>query len=160
MSCQCFSELKPEECCQPYLKGEMSPPTAASLMRSRYTAFATGNIDYIVETHHPDKRHEVDQEEIKVWSENSEWEGLEIIETHKGTEKDSEGVVEFVAKYRIKGRLQTHHEVAEFQKVDGKWYFYDGQLQRTTYVREAPKVGRNDPCTCGSGKKFKKCCGR
>lgn len=29
-----------------------------------------------------------------------------------------------------------------------------------TFVREAPKVGRNDPCPCGSGKKFKKCCGR
>ena len=27
------------------------------------------------------------------------------------------------------------------------------------YVREQPKVGRNEPCVCGSGKKFKKCCG-
>ncbi len=29
-----------------------------------------------------------------------------------------------------------------------------------TYVRENPKIGRNDPCPCGSGKKYKKCCGR
>ncbi len=29
----------------------------------------------------------------------------------------------------------------------------------STYIRSTPKVGRNDPCPCGSGKKFKKCCG-
>lgn len=28
------------------------------------------------------------------------------------------------------------------------------------YIRQEPKVGRNDPCPCGSGKKYKKCCGR
>jgi preprotein translocase subunit SecA len=36
-----------------------------------------------------------------------------------------------------------------------------GEMQKVqTIVREMPKVGRNDPCPCGSGKKFKKCCGR
>ena len=30
----------------------------------------------------------------------------------------------------------------------------------TTFRRTVPKIGRNDPCPCGSGKKFKQCCGR
>ena len=35
---------------------------------------------------------------------------------------------------------------------------YKGQKSSTTFVRE-PKIERNDPCPCGSGKKYKKCCG-
>ena len=31
---------------------------------------------------------------------------------------------------------------------------------KSPYLREVPKVGRNDPCPCGNGKKFKKCCGQ
>ena len=34
------------------------------------------------------------------------------------------------------------------------------QARVETYKREEPKVGRNDPCPCGSGKKYKKCCGK
>ena len=30
----------------------------------------------------------------------------------------------------------------------------------TTFVRASPKTGRNDPCPCGSGRKFKHCCGK
>lgn len=42
------------------------------------------------------------------------------------------------------------------------WYFQetDSQPVLQPYVRETPKIGRNDPCPCGSGKKYKKCCGR
>jgi len=36
---------------------------------------------------------------------------------------------------------------------------YQRDTKSTPYQREAPKVGRNDPCPCGSGKKYKKCCG-
>jgi preprotein translocase subunit SecA len=34
------------------------------------------------------------------------------------------------------------------------------QAENATVRRTAPKVGRNDPCPCGSGKKYKQCCGR
>ena len=54
-----------------------------------------------------------------------------------------------------------HHEIAEFRREDGKWVFFDGELvPQAPYVRKEAKIGRNDPCPCGSGKKYKKCCGK
>ena len=54
-----------------------------------------------------------------------------------------------------------HHERAEFSRIDGRWFYIDGEMIKAKpVVREAPKVGRNEPCPCGSGKKYKKCCGR
>ena len=54
----------------------------------------------------------------------------------------------------------VHHELAEFRKSGDTWYFFDGKMVGPgQFTRETPKVGRNDPCPCGSGRKFKKCCG-
>ena len=48
-----------------------------------------------------------------------------------------------------------------FMIQDGEWKFIDGEIETgVPYVREEPKIGRNDPCPCGSGKKYKKCCGK
>jgi SEC-C motif-containing protein len=69
-------------------------------------------------------------------------------------------MVEFIARYVEKGQTVNHHEIAQFRREEGFWYFYDGQAPKPrTIKRETPKVGRNAPCPCGSGKKFKKCCG-
>jgi SEC-C motif-containing protein len=58
------------------------------------------------------------------------------------------------------GKLHDHREHSLFEKENGEWRFLDAQAGKTpTLRREEPKVGRNDPCSCGSGKKFKKCCG-
>ena len=67
--------------------------------------------------------------------------------------------VEFVARYKFRGKAFAHHELASFRKVDGRWQYVDGVINPRPAQRVAEKVGRNDPCTCGSGKKFKKCCG-
>jgi len=57
--------------------------------------------------------------------------------------------------------LQTPRDSLEGKKpaemLEGGRLF-PGKIE--TFRREAPKVGRNDPCPCGSGKKFKKCCGK
>ena len=46
-------------------------------------------------------------------------------------------------------------------KENGQWRFLDARgIQKGPYVRPEPKVGRNDPCPCGSGKKYKACCGK
>jgi len=129
-------------------------------MRSRYAAYALGEIDHVLATHHPDKIDEVDREGAAQWSEQAEWEGLTVHEA-RGGEGDDEGVVEFTAAYFIQDRLLKHRERAEFKKKDGKWFYWDGEMVKPKpMVRDSPKVGRNDPCVCGSGKKFKKCCGR
>ena len=81
--------------------------------------------------------------------------------TEGGGPKDKTGVVEFRALYTANGEFCNHHEVATFVKDRSGWKFEDGDLVgETPTVREEPKVGRNDPCPCGSGKKYKKCCGR
>jgi SEC-C motif-containing protein len=130
-------------------------------MRARYAAYATNQIDFVLDSHHPSTREQVDRSSTEAWSKNAEWLGLEILQTEFGGVADEAGMVEFIAKYKIKGVLIPHREKAQFEKLEGKWYFVDGKEMSAPTVRhEGPKIGRNDPCTCGSGKKFKKCCGK
>jgi SEC-C motif-containing protein len=148
-------------CCGPYLRGEQQPPTAEALMRSRYAAYVEGDVDYILATHDPERVDEVDRSSTETWSKQSEWLGLEILGTEQGTETDDSGIVEFSARYKLRGVTTSHRERAEFRKIEGRWYFVDGQQVAAPPVRKlTPDVGRNDPCVCGSGKKYKKCCGR
>jgi len=156
--CPCDSHLEYKTCCQPYLSGKAAPDTAEALMRSRYTAYVKQDIDYLSKTHHPQTRHEFDPEAAKEWSEKSSWKGLEIKSVQQGASKDDEGFVEFIAHYEMDDQPTDHYEIGQFKKLDGQWYFFDGKTPRDPYIRSAPKVGRNDPCPCGSGKKSKKCC--
>lgn len=157
--CPCGSGKNFDVCCEPFLTGKKNPATAEELMRSRYTAFHEGEIDYIYNTHHESTRSELDLEGIRTWATESEWLGLEILGTEKGLAQDTEGQVEFRCLFNYNKKNQSHHELSTFKKDNGKWYFVDGALKDTTFTRTEPKVGRNDPCHCGSGKKFKKCCG-
>ncbi len=165
MVCPCGSSKNYDECCGPYHTGQAKPPTAEALMRSRYAAFVRADIDYIQNTLAPESRGDFDENGVREWATKSKWRGLEIKKTEKGGENDSTGVVEFIARYSVGGQSFDHHEISDFRKeaTTGQWFFVDGRtvepLERTTVVREGPKVGRNDPCTCGSGKKYKKCCG-
>ena len=103
---------------------------------------------------------EIDRKATEDLSRNSNWMGLKILRTVKGGASDDEGIVEFEATYSQKGIRDVHHETAYFKKIDGSWLYSAGQMTPTTVVREKPKVGRNEPCPCGSGKKYKNCCGR
>ncbi|MEM7255777.1 MAG: YchJ family protein [Pseudomonadota bacterium] len=160
--CPCCSGIKFSDCCAPYLKGKKKPETALALIRSRYTAHTFANIDYIQSTHHPSHRHEIDVKSTREWAENSEWLALDILDTTGGTEDDDQGTVEFIAKFNdASGKLINHHELSLFAKHEGEWFFVDAEAPKVQqFRREAPKVGRNDPCSCGSGKKYKKCCGK
>ena len=159
--CPCGSGARYSACCKPYHTGAAQPPTAEALMRARYSAFATSNADYIRDTLHPRARKDHDDDAVRRWAKESEWLGFEIVETRAGGVDDTRGTVEFIAHYKVNGEVNDHHERAEFARVDGRWTFVDGkQLAGQPVVREAPKVGRNDPCPCGSGKKYKQCHGR
>lgn len=159
--CPCGSGKTYAECCEPIIKGTKKAPTAESLMRARYTAYEKQEIDFIINTcEASDEVAEIDRKATEDWSKNSTWHGLQILRTEKGTESDEEGVVEFEATYTRKQIRDVHHEMAYFKKINGEWVYSVGQLKTTTVVREGEKIGRNDPCPCGSGKKYKKCCGR
>ena len=161
--CPCGLPAAYDECCCRFHAGA-DAPTAELLMRSRYSAYVVGNIDYVVATHDPAQRDQVDREAATMWSQQSQWLGLEIVATEAGGPDDDAGVVEFIARFMLGGRPQQHHERSRFTRVDEgagpRWVYVDGEVQKARPVaREAPKVGRNEPCPCGSGKKFKKCHG-
>lgn len=158
--CPCGSKREFEECCSVIIQDQAKAQTAEDLMRARYSAYATGEIDFIMQTHLDREGEPQNREALESWSRESEWLGLEVVSTQKGGAEDREGQVEFKAHYRIEGREQVHHERAEFERIKGKWFFVDGSPVTAQVVRHSPKVGRNDPCPCGSGKKHKKCCGR
>jgi len=161
MNCPCGTEMTYAECCEPLIKGDRVATTAEELMRARYTAYTKVELDFLHESLHPEHREGVDPEASREWSENAEWHSLEVLSTSAGGPDDDQGQVEFIATYTLENDLQRYHEQAEFDKIKGTWYFREGVPGvRQPIVREEPKVGRNDPCSCGSGKKFKKCCGR
>jgi SEC-C motif-containing protein len=159
MTCACGSKNKYDDCCGQYITGKKNAPTAEALMRSRYTAYTKHEIDYIERTHDPASREQFDREMAKTWAEQTDWQSLEIKATTGGGPDDLEGTVEFVARFKAADQEQLHHEQSIFQKKDGVWFYIDGKTVRAPVTRSAPKVGRNDACTCGSGKKYKKCCG-
>jgi SEC-C motif-containing protein len=159
-SCPCGSGRDFSECCGPYINGKAKPATAEALMRSRYSAYARGAVDYIIGTCLADDEHDVDAEATRRWAEKSTWLGLRIIGADKGGPSDDSGSVEFKATYVLDGLREEHHEKAEFERRNGSWVYVEGEVIPETVVREGPKVGRNDPCPCGSGKKYKKCCGQ
>lgn len=156
------NQLSYEACCAPFITHKKKAPTAEALMRARYSAYVVKAIDYIDETQINLPQEKFDKEEALKWADSSEWKGLEIKKTSKGGEADSTGIVEFIANYKDKasGTELRHHETSLFQKEGGEWKFKEGQVHGAQPVKRLePKLGRNDPCSCGSGKKFKKCCG-
>ena len=159
--CPCGTGQSLGDCCGRWLGTEARPGDAETLMRARYSAHVLGDIGFVVATHHPATRTEIDEAATARWAEESDWQGLEILGTEGGGEGDDVGRVEFKARYRDAARKRhVHHERARFERYHGAWYFRDAEVPEVGQVRrETPKQGRNEPCACGSGKKHKKCCG-
>lgn len=89
--------------------------------------------------------------------EDFSWTGLEILHTEAGELGDENGTVEFLAHYRTPAITSSLHEKSSFVREDGQW-FYEEDETLTSQPLRSEKVGRNQPCPCGSGKKYKKCC--
>ena len=150
--CPCGSPLGLAACCGRFHLG-VPAPTAEALMRSRYAAYALGNLDYIEATAGGPAALAFNRTEAEASQLGTVWLGLEIIATRKGREGDSDGMVSFIARYRHNGAEAALTETSRFRRVDGRWLYWD----RDAAPRACP--GRNDPCPCGSGRKYKKCCG-
>ena len=160
-TCPCNSGKTYGECCGPVIAGVARAETAEALMRARYSAYAAGEVGFLRASMTDESQAEFDEKESRAWVESARWHGLEIISTERGGPDDDEGVVEFRALYTANGEFCNHHERSRFVKSGGEWRFADGDfVPDRPMVRETPRIGRNDPCPCGSGKKYKKCCGR
>ncbi|MDH3346870.1 MAG: YchJ family metal-binding protein [Desulfobulbaceae bacterium] len=155
-SCPCGSAIPYSTCCGPYLEGQTPAPTAEALMRSRYTAYVKGDNTYLLASWHKSTRPStMDSDTLPAWQ------GLKVMHTEAGGENDQEGTVEFQARYSHSNHQGMLHEVSSFVKEDNNWYYVDGELlHEPVRISAEKKVGRNAPCPCGSGKKYKKCCGR
>ena len=143
--CPCGSALEYSLCCQRYLSGEQVAPDPSHLMRSRYTAFVIKSADYLIKTWHPS----CFRQEIEAGFANTVWLGLTVFDAAPGRDAN-EGYVSFVARFSEQNKPGAIIERSRFLNDSGQWYYIDGTR---------PQFGRNDPCPCGSGKKFKKCCG-
>jgi len=142
------------DCCGRYITQSESAPTAEALMCSRYTAYVRGDESYLLQTWHASTR-PIQLELDDVSTGGMQWLGLDIVSVKAG---DTEGRVEFIAHYRLNGRPETLHETSRFLKENGQWYYFDGEIHVTE--NKSVKIARNAPCHCGSGKKYKRCCGR
>lgn len=157
--CPCGSDTSYAECCEPFHKEESLAPDAKTLMRSRYSAYVLGNIDYLAKTIPMLQRKSFDRRSAKEWSQGSEWLGLEILSTTAGEAQDSTGTVEFKARFKREGIEYCHHERAYFKKTGKRWLFIDGKiLSDEGEPEEEVQISRNAACPCGSGKKYKRCC--
>jgi SEC-C motif-containing protein len=123
-------------------------------MRSRYTAYVLQDYPHVLKTCHESTRPAADEFDD---GQSVDWCALEILDTEAGGQDDDEGIVEFVASYKSQGTVLGLHEIAKFIKEDGQWFYVDGDIVKPPQAR-SEKIGRNDPCPCGSGKKYKKCC--
>lgn len=146
-ACPCNNTTLYQACCQALHDGKLAASSAEQLMRSRYSAFVTSNIAYLIATLHPDKRQADDEAILRQTIEDTQWLGLKIIR-HKSVGNNS--TVEFVAFY-LDEPVGQLHERSNFLKENNHWFYVDGEML-------APiKLSRNEVCFCGSGKKIKKC---
>jgi SEC-C motif-containing protein len=119
-------------------------------MRSRYSAFCVGDINYLLATLHPDYRTEDDKTPLQRTIQQTNWLGLKVMRHKPGVEI---ATVEFVAFYAGQPFEQLH-ELSRFKKEAGQWLYTDGDLL------PAVKLSRNEHCFCNSSKKYKKCHGK
>lgn len=99
-------------------RGEAAAPTALRLMRSRYSAFAVGDQQYLLDTWHPLTRPaglELDLDQ--------RWYRLDILGFTQGGLLDSEGTVEFRAWHKLDGTASSRHEVSRFVREGGRWMY-------------------------------------
>jgi SEC-C motif-containing protein len=119
-SCYCGSAISFKKCCEPILVGNQKAVTAEVLMRSRYSAYATHNADYLIATTHSSTRATHSKNEILYWATSNQWQRLEIIGSTSTT-------VEFKAFYfNSYKQLQVHHEHSRFADENAEWFYIDG----------------------------------
>ena len=158
MLCPCGSERAYSTCCQPIIMAEKPAKNPEQLMRSRYSAYANKQAEYIYLTYAHSSKDEQSLDDIAQWAAHTKW--LKLVIHHSSDyQKDlanhKNAQVEFSAFYQHQGQLFQMREKSNFVIENNFWRYLDGDVSGST-VLTAPK--RNEVCFCGSEKKFKHCC--
>jgi len=151
--CPCGSNEKFIQCCQPIINGSKKVITPEQLMRSRYSAYATNQAQYIFDTYVQANQITQSVDDITTWAKQCKWVNLTVLDT---STKGDFSTVEFIACYIQNHSLYQLHELSRFIKENGNWRYQDGDIKKHQLMR---KIKRNETCPCLSQKKFKQCCG-
>lgn len=177
MRCYCCSSLPYSACCEPFLTHRERPGTPEQLMRSRFSAYAVRNFEYVLATYSHEKRIGLTIAQLTDSAGKAKWFALQVANSTYAQPTSSEGrsfpsssrsedvsdrsnipmqgTVEFTAYFFEDGSLFQLHETSNFVKENDRWYYHDGILHDDCGKLKYP---RNLPCLCNSGKKFKQCC--
>ena len=156
--CPCGSGRSFGECCDPILRRQRRAGTAEELMRSRFTAHALRDYAHLHRTFLSTARLPY-QPEREGDAEDLSWTRL-VVHSHEISDaKPDMAWVDFSAYYQHDGAEHAIHEKSEFERIEGEWFYTRAIRSGPAPIKSAhPKIGRNDPCPCGSGKKYKQCC--
>lgn len=133
-SCPCGSKKNYLDCCGAFIDGDSIPSTPEELMRSRYTAYTKANIDYIMKTMRGPAAEHFDPKAAKEWAEDASWSGLQVLKSTIDPEDENKGTVEFIANYILDNKWKVIHEISEFHRIDGQWYYVDGKAVKSGMV--------------------------
>jgi SEC-C motif domain protein len=155
--CDCGKPQDYEHCCALLHQGRAPAESAEQLMRSRYSAFARGDVAYIVKTQTPFPA-KASHDELAKDLTAVHWLKLEVL-SHTVVSQ-TKAFVEFCA-YALnfngnQKQLIKHHEHSEFYRQDQQWLYKQGEIMPDSGQIKWP---RNSSCICGSGRKYKQCCG-
>ena len=162
MRCFCCSSKPFQACCEPFIKGDKTPGTAEQLMRSRFSAYATAQYAYILDTYTQEKQQGLSVDDLAQSAQGAKWFALQVhdAQSEESAEPNTSATlhsdtVEFTAFYFEDKKMYQLHETSNFRVENGAWRYHDGTLHDDC---GKVKYGRNLPCVCGSSKKFKQCC--
>ena len=153
--CPCGTGRTLAQCCGPLLAQERPAENAEQLMRSRFTAHVARDFAHLHRTHLESSREPYVPDPQ---AGGTDWTRLVIHAHETGTRPDA-AFVDFTAYYQEGDAEKALHEKAEFQRIEGTWFYIRPVREGPAPIKSTQaKVGRNDPCPCGSGKKYKQCC--
>lgn len=153
-SCPCGSGQTIALCCGRFLFQGQAAETPEQLMRARFSAYVLGETDFLLSSWAVatcPERNTLEQ------GQNIVWQRLQILRCEQGGSDDEVGIVEFIATGFASGQPVTLHETSCFKRQGGLWVYVDGDIHPPP--DQPRKISRNAPCPCGSGKKYKRCCG-
>lgn len=157
MLCYCCSKKPYSECCAPKHTGVAIAETAEALMRSRFSAYCINNWVYILKTYAKSQRKALNEQTLEDSAQGTKWLSLSVVtppsKPHQGGRTTDQ--VEFKAYYTLQHKPYLMHETSDFIVEDGEWRYTTGTMHSDSGLL---KTGRNDPCFCGSNKKYKQCC--
>lgn len=125
--CPCGQGSKYKRCCRPFHRGQAAP-TPVALMRSRYAAYAAGEVEYILATTDPDgPQFRADRPawvaDVQSFCDTTEFLGLDVLAASQDGDR---GVVTFRARLSQGGRDASFAERSTFVRSDGRWLYSEG----------------------------------